>query len=208
MIAIGCERDPIVNLLEKMFQRVEPVINRGDAVGDLAFIAIIVIGSQLVSNVPLVLVAVAWVPHMPEPTWGYIILAVASTRAGNLTLFGSVANVAQLRTSRSCDRRAVAIVAAATPAALQSTSRMRSVHSVDDGLSASDLHDRFFSGAGPTDVMQLIGAVDDRIAEINSAGPSPCFDAVPIDVTIRCTRVRCEHVSGEPEHHPRWHRQR
>ncbi|MEO8846079.1 MAG: SLC13 family permease [Kofleriaceae bacterium] len=80
-------------VLEKMFHWVEPVINRGDAVGDLAFIAIIVIGAQLVSNVPLVLVAVAWVPHMPEPTWGYIILAVASTLAGNLTLFGSVANI-------------------------------------------------------------------------------------------------------------------
>jgi Na+/H+ antiporter NhaD/arsenite permease-like protein len=80
-------------VLEKMFHWVEPVIDRGDAVGDLAFIAIIVIGSQIVSNVPLVIVAVAWVPHMSEPTWGYIILAVASTLAGNLTLFGSVANI-------------------------------------------------------------------------------------------------------------------
>jgi len=40
-----------------------------------------------------VLVAVAWVPHMHDPTWGYIMLAVASTLAGNLTLFGSVANI-------------------------------------------------------------------------------------------------------------------
>jgi Na+/H+ antiporter NhaD/arsenite permease-like protein len=30
---------------------------------------------------------------MPDPTWGYIMLAVASTLAGNLTLFGSVANI-------------------------------------------------------------------------------------------------------------------
>ena len=30
---------------------------------------------------------------MPEPTWGYVMLAVASTLAGNLTLFGSVANI-------------------------------------------------------------------------------------------------------------------
>jgi Na+/H+ antiporter NhaD/arsenite permease-like protein len=80
-------------VLEKMFHWVEPVIDRGDAVGDLAFIAIVVIGAQLVSNVPLVMVAVAWVPHMTDPTWGYIILAVASTLAGNLTLFGSVANI-------------------------------------------------------------------------------------------------------------------
>jgi Na+/H+ antiporter NhaD/arsenite permease-like protein len=30
---------------------------------------------------------------MPDPSWGYILLAVASTLAGNLTLFGSVANI-------------------------------------------------------------------------------------------------------------------
>jgi hypothetical protein len=74
-------------------------------------------------------------------------------------------------------------VRAATPAALQSTSRMRTAPSVDDGLSASDLHDRFFSGSGPTDVMQLMSAVDDRITEINGAA-SPCFDAAPVDITI------------------------
>ena len=30
---------------------------------------------------------------MPDPSWGYILLAFASTLAGNLTLFGSVANI-------------------------------------------------------------------------------------------------------------------
>jgi Na+/H+ antiporter NhaD/arsenite permease-like protein len=30
---------------------------------------------------------------MPDPTWGYVMLAVAATLAGNLTLFGSVANI-------------------------------------------------------------------------------------------------------------------
>jgi Na+/H+ antiporter NhaD/arsenite permease-like protein len=52
-----------------------------------------------VSNVPLVLVAVAWVPLMPEPTWGYIMLAVGSTLAGNLTLFGSIANIIVMETA-------------------------------------------------------------------------------------------------------------
>jgi len=80
-------------LLQDVFDAVAPVVARGDLAGDLAFIALIVIGSNIVSNVPLVLVAVAWIPHMPEPTWGYIMLAVASTLAGNLTLFGSVANI-------------------------------------------------------------------------------------------------------------------
>jgi len=80
-------------LLDRLFDAVAPVVARGDVVGDLAFIALIVVASNLISNVPLVVVAVAWIPRMPDPTWGYIVLAVASTLAGNLTLFGSVANV-------------------------------------------------------------------------------------------------------------------
>jgi Na+/H+ antiporter NhaD/arsenite permease-like protein len=55
--------------------------------------------AQFVSNVPLVLVAVGWIPYMPEPTWGYIMLAAASTLAGNLTLFGSVANIIVMETA-------------------------------------------------------------------------------------------------------------
>ncbi len=80
-------------VVEDLFRHVAPVIDRGDALGDLAFIAIVVIASNIVSNVPFVLVAVAWVPHMHDSTWGYVMLAVASTLAGNLTLFGSVANI-------------------------------------------------------------------------------------------------------------------
>jgi len=80
-------------VIERVFHHVAPLIDRGDITGDLAFIALVVIASNVISNVPLVLVAVAWVPHMHDPTWGYIMLAVASTLAGNLTLFGSVANI-------------------------------------------------------------------------------------------------------------------
>jgi Na+/H+ antiporter NhaD/arsenite permease-like protein len=80
-------------VLKLVFDEVAPLIARGDLAGDLVFILLVVVVSNIVSNVPLVLVAVTWVPHMPEPTWGYIMLAVASTLAGNLTLFGSVANI-------------------------------------------------------------------------------------------------------------------
>jgi Na+/H+ antiporter NhaD/arsenite permease-like protein len=80
-------------VLDRLFEWLAPAIARGDAAGDLAFVALVVVASNLVSNVPLVLVAVSWVPRMPDHTWGYILLAVASTLAGNLTLFGSVANV-------------------------------------------------------------------------------------------------------------------
>jgi Na+/H+ antiporter NhaD/arsenite permease-like protein len=80
-------------VLDRMFAAIAPVIARGDALGTLAFVLFVVIASNVVSNVPLVLVAVAWVPNLPSPEWGYITLAVASTLAGNLTLFGSVANI-------------------------------------------------------------------------------------------------------------------
>jgi Na+/H+ antiporter NhaD/arsenite permease-like protein len=80
-------------VVTRIFEQLAPVVARGDVTGDIAFVALVVVGSNLVSNVPFVVVAVSWVPHMPEPTWGYIMLAVASTLAGNLTLFGSVANI-------------------------------------------------------------------------------------------------------------------
>jgi Na+/H+ antiporter NhaD/arsenite permease-like protein len=79
--------------LDDAFRALAPVVARGDVLGDVAFVAFVVLASNLVSNVPLVLFAVAWVPRMPDATWGYIMLAVASTLAGNLTLFGSVANI-------------------------------------------------------------------------------------------------------------------
>jgi Na+/H+ antiporter NhaD/arsenite permease-like protein len=90
VVVAGVERAGLIDLV---FEEISPVIGRGDLAGDVAFIVLVVLASNLVSNVPLVVVAVAWVPAMPEPTWGYIMLAVASTLAGNLTLFGSVANI-------------------------------------------------------------------------------------------------------------------
>ena len=48
---------------------------------------------------PLVVIAVEWVPRLPDPTWGYVMLAVASTLAGNLTLLGSAANVIVLESA-------------------------------------------------------------------------------------------------------------
>lgn len=90
VVVAGIER---AGVLGELFAAVAPAIGRGDLWGDLAFVGLVVVASNVVSNVPLVLVAVGWVPHLPDPTWGYILLAVASTLAGNLTLFGSVANI-------------------------------------------------------------------------------------------------------------------
>src|SRR5262249_39300325 len=90
VVVAGIARAGVVDAL---FDGLAPIIGRGDLAGDVVFVALVVVASNLVSNVPLVLVAIGWVPHMPDPVWGYIMLAVASTLAGNLTLFGSVANI-------------------------------------------------------------------------------------------------------------------
>lgn len=50
-------------------------------------------GSNLVSNVPFILVVAPWMGSLNNPTLGWEILAMASTFAGNLTLLGSVANI-------------------------------------------------------------------------------------------------------------------
>lgn len=52
-----------------------------------------VVGSNLFSNVPFVLIVSHWVRQMSEPRFVWLLLALTSTFAGNLTLFGSVANV-------------------------------------------------------------------------------------------------------------------
>jgi Na+/H+ antiporter NhaD/arsenite permease-like protein len=52
-----------------------------------------VLGSNIFSNVPFVLIVAHWVKQMNEPRFVWLLLALTSTFAGNLTLFGSVANV-------------------------------------------------------------------------------------------------------------------
>jgi Na+/H+ antiporter NhaD/arsenite permease-like protein len=79
--------------LQVAFDRLAPLFTRPDALGTLAFAGFVVIASNLISNVPLVLVAVKLVPTLPDPTRGYILLAMTATLAGNLTLFGSMANL-------------------------------------------------------------------------------------------------------------------
>jgi len=51
------------------------------------------LGSNLFSNVPFVIIVSHWVRQMSDPHFVWLLLALTSTFAGNLTLFGSVANV-------------------------------------------------------------------------------------------------------------------
>jgi Na+/H+ antiporter NhaD/arsenite permease-like protein len=59
----------------------------------LRLAAIFLVGSNVVSNVPFILVVRPYMEALPDPRLGWELLALASTFAGNLTLLGSVANV-------------------------------------------------------------------------------------------------------------------
>ncbi len=60
-----------------------------------------VLGSNLFSNVPYVLVAGPWLNDLLQPNLMWKILALTTTFAGNLTLLGSVANIIVVESARS-----------------------------------------------------------------------------------------------------------
>src|SRR5262249_42074568 len=56
--------------------------------------------SNLVSNVPAVLVFKSMVPKLADPARAWLTLAMSSTLAGNLTVLGSVANLIVVERAR------------------------------------------------------------------------------------------------------------
>jgi Na+/H+ antiporter NhaD/arsenite permease-like protein len=56
--------------------------------------------SNLVSNVPAVLVFKGFITQLPDPVRGWLTLAMSSTLAGNLTVLGSVANLIVIERAR------------------------------------------------------------------------------------------------------------
>jgi Na+/H+ antiporter NhaD/arsenite permease-like protein len=60
--------------------------------------------SNIVSNVPAVLVFKPFVAHLPNQAHAWLILAMSSTLAGNLTLLGSIANLIVVEKSRAAVR--------------------------------------------------------------------------------------------------------
>jgi Na+/H+ antiporter NhaD/arsenite permease-like protein len=75
------------------FEHVPLVGARGGLGGWLRAAAIFLVGSNVVTNVPFILIVQPEMSKLPDPTLGWELLAMASTFAGNLTLLGSVANV-------------------------------------------------------------------------------------------------------------------
>ncbi len=80
-------------------------LDSADGFADLLHLAgVFLIGSNVVSNVPFILVVREQMATLPDPRLAWELLAMASTFAGNLTLLGSVANIIVAESARD-DRR-------------------------------------------------------------------------------------------------------
>jgi Na+/H+ antiporter NhaD/arsenite permease-like protein len=87
-------------LVRDVAQNVRPMYGPSLATQIPAFSAVTVVASNVVSNVPLVVLAREIVPTLIEPRLMWLVLAMASTLAGNLTIPGSVATLIVLETAR------------------------------------------------------------------------------------------------------------
>lgn len=93
IVVAGIEK---TGLPQRLFLAATPY--RLDHVAPMTVFAAVL--SNLVSNVPAVLVFKGFVPHLPNPRQSWLTLAMASTLAGNLTVLGSVANLIVVERAR------------------------------------------------------------------------------------------------------------
>jgi Na+/H+ antiporter NhaD/arsenite permease-like protein len=89
----GVER---AGLAQRLFDALRPI--GLESVAGLSIVTAIL--SNLISNVPAVMLLARLVPQLPDPNASWLTLAMASTLAGNLTLVGSIANLIVLHGAR------------------------------------------------------------------------------------------------------------
>lgn len=70
----------------------------GESTINLSFVSVLL--SNLISNVPAVLLYLPVIKTFANPDKGYLVLAMATTLAGNVTLLGSVANLIVAETAK------------------------------------------------------------------------------------------------------------
>ncbi|AUX34742.1 MULTISPECIES: SLC13 family permease [Sorangium] len=111
---------------EQALRDASPYLPAGPTLGLLGLSIAMLVGCQIVSNVPFILLAESYIRSQPDPHLAWIATAVVSTLAGNLTLLGSVANIIVVETVgaereigfRSYARVGVPVTLASTAAAL------------------------------------------------------------------------------------------
>ncbi len=80
-------------LVESAWKAASPLFRTDTVPGLAALVGFLVVGSNLVSNVPMVLLAGPYLTTLGFGEEGWVLLAFVTTAAGNLTLLGSVANI-------------------------------------------------------------------------------------------------------------------
>ena len=93
IIVGGAENSGFVDRLMRLAERA----NLHTTIG---FTKVTVLFSNLVSNVPSVMLLKSLVPGFANPSKAWMLLAMASTLAGNLTITGSVANIIVVETAK------------------------------------------------------------------------------------------------------------
>lgn len=80
-------------IIEVAWQFSSPYLGFSSAYGLLLFSVLMTVGSNLISNVPMVLMTGPHLGLLGAEPFGWVILAFTTTVAGNFTLLGSVANI-------------------------------------------------------------------------------------------------------------------
>ncbi len=93
IVIAGIEKTALLEDLAALAARLQ--LNR---IGVLSALAALL--SNLVSNVPAVLLFKPLMAHLVDPSRGWLALAMSSTLAGNLTLLGSIANLIVVERAR------------------------------------------------------------------------------------------------------------
>ncbi len=93
IVIAGIEKTPLPNALFEFAKRYHL-----DRTAPMTIFTAIL--SNIVSNVPAVLLFKSFVPRLPDATRAWLTLAMSSTLAGNLTVLGSVANLIVVERAR------------------------------------------------------------------------------------------------------------
>jgi Na+/H+ antiporter NhaD/arsenite permease-like protein len=87
-------------LPDQIYGKVRGVFGQSEGSQAWNFAWFSVVGSNVFSNVPFVLVAGKWVNNFAHPELMWKVMALATTFAGNLTILGSVANIIVVESAR------------------------------------------------------------------------------------------------------------
>ncbi|MBI3725117.1 anion transporter [bacterium] len=90
IVTEGARSAGAIGRIEQGFR---PLLGTGLPRQAVVMASVTAIASQVVSNVPFVMAARPWIPGLESPDAQWVLLALSSTFAGNLTLVGSIANL-------------------------------------------------------------------------------------------------------------------